>query len=221
MCSTKCVSPNGQIETEGIKAITQVTSKIDETVNSKFRAADEVVQRFQEALFNSLTEVDEFMNDVTRRLEALEHSLVPSPRKEVAVAEIEIAACMIFASREPSPTHLEPFVFDYVFEIEQQQYASRRDGEGLRDLQPPTDPSKKIRDDLEKVDDTTREKFDLLLKGLENVEDEFQGKTKENKKKRGKIQGKLEELQILVQSGMIGGWHPSIEPTDIIKQHSA
>lgn len=188
MCSTK----NGQIETEGTKPITQVTSKIDETVNSEFKAADEVVQRFQKALFNSLTEVDEFMNDVTRRLEVLEHLLVPSPLKEDDEAAIVI--------NNPRSSECAQVVEDYLFENEQQQDLSRRDGDGLGELQPPTDPSKKICDDLQKVDNTTKETFDFLLKGLKNLEDKFQGKTVENKKRRGKIQGKLQELRDLIMN---------------------
>ena len=183
MCSTK----NGQIETEGTKPITQVTSKIDETVNSEFKAADEVVQRFQKALFNSLTEVDEFMNDVTRRLEVLEHLLVPSPLKEDDEAAIVI--------NNPRSSECTQVVCDYLFETEHLQFL-----DGLGDLQPPTDPSKKICDDLEKVDNTTKETFELLLKGLKNLEDKFQGKTVENKKKRGKIQGKLQELRDLIMN---------------------
>ena len=162
MCSTK----HGQIETEGIKAITQVTSKIEETVNSKFKAAEELVQRFKEALFKFLTEVDECLIDTPRCLE-----VVPSPLKE---------------DDKVVESQSEPLVDDYTFENKVQQDSSSKDGEGLEDLQPPTDPLKKICDDLEKVDNTTRKKFDWLLEGLKKLEEEI---------RKGKIKGKLRELR--------------------------
>ena len=207
------------METEDIKAITQVTSNIAETVNSKFKAADEVVERCQRALSNSLADVDKFMDDVTRCLQDLKDFLVFSPDEIIVLSGMQTveSSCPDF------------IVLDYNFETEHLQFLSRKDGEGLGELQPPTDSSKKICDDLKKVDSTTKEKFDLLLKGLEDLENNFQKETEENKKKRSKIQGKLQELRDLimnrnsnsVQWVMTEGWHPSIEPTDITKQHSA
>lgn len=191
MSSTKCVSPNGQMDTEDIKAITQVTSNIAETVNSKFKAADEVVQRCQRALSNSLADVDEFMDDVTRCLEDLKNFLVFGPDE------------VIFLSgriQTVQSSYQDFMGLDYNFETEHLQFLSRKDGEGLGELQPPTDSSKKICDDLKKVDSTTKEKFDLLLKGLGDLEDNFQSETEENKRKRSKIQGKLQELRDLIMN---------------------
>ncbi|XP_015762586.1 PREDICTED: uncharacterized protein LOC107341655 [Acropora digitifera] len=190
MSSTKCVSPNGQMDTEDIKAITQVTSNIAETVNSKFKAADEVVQRCQRAQSNSLADVDEFMDYVTRCLEDLKDFLVFSSDEVIFPSGLETV--------ESSP---QDFMgLDYNFETEHLQFLSRKDGGGLAELQPPTDSSKKICDDLKKVDSTTKEKFDLLLKGLGDLEDNFQSETEENKKKRSKIQGKLQELRDLIMN---------------------
>ena len=183
MSSTKCVSPNGQMDTEDIKAITQVTSNIAETVNSKFKAADEVVQRCQRALSNSLA--DKFMDDVTTFLEALKDFLVFGPDE------------VIFLSgrvQTVESSYQDFMGLDYNIETEHLQFLSRKDGEGLGELQPPTDSSKKICDDLKKVDSTAKEKFDLLLKGLGDLEDNFQSETEKNKKKRSKIQGKLQEI---------------------------
>ena len=210
MCSTKCVSPNGQIETEGIKAITKVTSNIAETVNSGSKDALEVVERCQIALSNSFAEVDEFMNDVTRRLEVLQHFLVPSQDKPLTLKEKDernvetndLMATEMCETRTVETLTRDPvelLTWDHV-EEEHLQSLSRRDGEGLEDLHPPTDPSKKICDDLKEVDNTTREKFDSLLEGLKKLEGNFQGETEENKKKRSKIQGKLQGLRDLIMN---------------------
>ena len=179
------------MDTEDIKAITQVTSNIAETVNSKFKAADEVVQRCQRALSNSLADVDEFMDDVTRFLEVLKDFLVFGPDE------------VIFLSgrvQTVESSYQDFMGLDYNIETEHLQFLSRKDGEGLGELQPPTDSSKKICDDLKKVDSTAKEKFDLLLKGLGDLEDNFQSETEENKKMRSKIQEKLQELRDLIMN---------------------
>lgn len=205
MCSTKCVSPNGQIETEGIKAITKVTNNIAETVNSKFLDAYEVVWRCQIALSHSFAEVDEFIESVARCLEILENHLVSSEGKPLTLKEkdeINTAAAKYIPFDivlESSPCN-EFFGQDYQFDTEYLQFLSRRDGEGLGELQPQTDPSKKICDDLEKVDNTTKETFDLLLKGLKNLKDNFQDEKEKNMKKGRKIRGKLEEHLDLIMN---------------------
>ena len=178
------------MDTEDIKAITQVTSNIAETVNSKFKAADEVVQRCQRALSNSLADVDEFMDDVTRCLEDLKEFLMYSPDELIILSGLQTV----------ESSYPDFMGLDYNFETEHLQFLSRKDGGGLTELQPPTDSSKKICDDLKKVDSTTKEKFDLLLKGLGDLEDNFQSETEENKKKRSKIQEKLQELRDLIMN---------------------
>lgn len=181
-----------------------MTSNINDTVNSKFEATDEVVQRCETTMSNSLAEVEKFMNDVTGFLEVLEHFLVSSQRKPLTLKEKdrrnsgnanddELIIRTPSTICESAPAHMEEEI-----ETEHQQYLSRKDGGGLGDLQPPTDPLKKICDDLEKVDNTTRERFSSLLKRLENLEDKFQGETEENKEKRRKIQGKMQELRYLI-----------------------
>lgn len=175
------------MDTEDIKAISQVTSNIAETVNSKFKAADEVVQRCQRALSNSLA--DKFMDDLTTFLEDLKDFLVFGSDEVI----------LLKGKVETIESSYQDFMgLDYNIETEHLQFLSRKDGEGLGELQPPTDSSKKICDDLKKVDSTTKEKFDLLLKGLGDLEDNFQSETEENKKRRSKIQGKLQELRDLI-----------------------
>lgn len=188
-----------------------MTSNIDDTVNSKFEATDEVVQRCETTMSNSLAEVEKFMDDVTRFLEVLEHFLVSSQRKPLTLKEKdrrnsgnanddELIIKTLSTICESAPAHMDeaPMQMEEEIEIEHQQYLSRKDGGGLGDLRPPTDPMKKICDDLEKVDNTTRERFNSLLKRLENLEDKFQGETEENKEKRRKIQGKMQELRYLI-----------------------
>lgn len=204
MCSTKCVSPNGQIETEGIKAITKVTSNIAETVNFKFPDAFLKVHRCLRALSDSFAKVDEFMDAVASCLEILEKHLVSSEGKPLTLKEkdeINTAAANYdpFGVMESSADD-EFMGLDYQFENEYLQFLSRMDGEGLGELQPQTDPSKKICDDLEKVDNTTKETFDLLLKGLKNLEDNFQDETEETMEKGRKIRGKLHEHLYLIMN---------------------
>ena len=191
MCSTKCVSPNDQMETEDIKAITQVTSNIAETVNSKSKDADEVVRRCQTALLSSLADIHEFMDDVNICLEDLEIFLDSSPGETLFVRGLVETV---------ESSHQDFMGMDYDFETENLQFLCRRDGEGLEELQPPTDPSKKICDDLKKVDSTTKEKFDSLLKGLKKFEDTFQDDTEVNKGKRSEIRGKLQKLRDLIMN---------------------
>ena len=203
MCSTKCVSPNGQIETEGIKAITKVTSNIAETVNSKFIDAYDVVLRCQTALSDYFGEVQQFMNAFATCLKFHEEHLVSSEGKPLTLKEKDEINIAVANYHSPFEGGLESGVEDYMmkadypFDIKYLQFLSRRDCEGLRELQPRTDPSKKICDVLEKVDNTTKERFDLLVKGLKNLEDNFQDETEYMKKNR-KIREKLLTLQDLI-----------------------
>ena len=183
------------MDTEDIKAITQVTSNIAETVNSKFKAADEVVQRFQRALSNSHADVDEFMDDLTTFLEGLKDFLVFGSYESLLTKE-KVEDFESFCYQESYQA--ANIGLDYNIETEHLQFISQKDCEGLGELQPPTDSSKKICDDLKKVDSTTKEEFDLLLKGLGDLKDDFQSETENNEKKRSKIQGKLQELRNLI-----------------------
>ena len=145
------------------------------------------------------------MNDVTRRLEALQHFLVPSQDKPLTLKEKDettVETYDLFMTMEMCSENAVEFLRrDPHIENEHLQFLSSRDGEGLGDLHPRTDASKKICDDLEEVDDTTREKFPSLLEGLEKLEGNFQGKTEEeNKEKRSEIQGKLQELRDLIMN---------------------
>ena len=208
MCSSKSASP--QLVSEDIMAITQATSHITETVNTKFEEANRVIDGFQMTLNISQKEVEEFMKDVAESLERFETSLrkcltllkeerrrrrrrrstetIESLEKHVQPCEEMVGIpLMMSTSLKVSSRRREAAYIETTVDREHVEYVNEEDGAGLEDLEPLTDLLKKTGDDLANVEKTTSHRFDLFFKSLRLVENRFENIIKGNENKRREI----------------------------------
>jgi len=199
MSSSKIDEP--QLIAKGITSITEATNSVKQTVNSNLDKVHSMFSRLEFDLSKSQEEVREHLENIASELGVLEDFIVEGRFEQ---RQQPFDGTMLRRCSGPFESGVDMFPEprpDYRSEHEDticrehQQYLCAQDGEGLPDLQPTTGLLANTHNNLENVQNTTKDRFTSVFRQFETLEEKAREDIRKQQRKLKGIQRSLWELQ--------------------------
>jgi len=205
MSSSKIDEP--QLITKGITSITEATNNIKQTVNSNLDKVHSMFSRLEFDLSKSQDEVEQHLDNVISELEVLDNFIqgrFQQGMEEMQRMEgLEKMTLEELLPEEALDLECNPsyrIVHEDTIYREHQQYLCTQDGEGLPDLQPTTGLLANTHNNLENVQNATKDRFTSVFQQFETLEEKAREDIRKQQNKVYRIQRKLCQLQELAKS---------------------
>ena len=197
-----------QLITKGIMSITEATNNVKQTVSSNLDKVHSMFGRLEFDLSKSQEEVEQHLDNIISELEVLDNfiqgrfqqGMEEMQRMEGLEEMRELLTLEEVAACESAPDMDFRFVHEDTIYREHQQYLCTQDGEGLPDLQPTTGLLTNTRNNLENVENDTKDRFTSVFRQFETLEEKAREDIRKQQSKVYRIQRKLCQLQELAKS---------------------
>ena len=188
-----------QLITKGIMSITEATNNVKQTVSSNLDKVHSMFGRLEFDLSKSQEEVEQHLDNIISELEVLDNFI--QGRFQQGMEEMQRMEGLeemrqLFNLEED----MDRFVHEDTIYIEHQQYLCTQDGEGLPDLQPTTGLLTNTHNNLENVENDTKDRFTSVFRQFETLEEKAREDIRKQQSKVYRIQRKLCQLQELAKS---------------------
>ena len=202
-----------QLMAKGITSITEATNNVKQTVNSNLDKVHSMFSRLEFDLSKSQDEVEQHLENVISELEVLDNFIQGrfqqgmeemqrmeglekmQDRNLVTLEELSQEVALALESAGD-----DRFVHEDTIYREHQQYLCTQDGEGLPDLQPTTSLLANTHNNLENVQNATKDRFTSVFQQFETLEEKAREDIRKQHNKVYRIQRKLCQLQELAKS---------------------